>query len=210
MSSLIRALSPAPSTTLGADTLRSTVRVSPTEFDQDFNLKELATDLDSLYSKSTLTDVVVYAEGQAIHAHKALLAARSPVLQSIFERLTRENRPNVILINDLSYEVVQELISFLYSGKVTIVSLELLSAAERYQIKGLKRICSRTLIKKLSKSTVIDTLIASHVNKCPELETATIKYVSSHWKHVRREKNCSNLYNWPLLLVKVIDCLAKI
>lgn len=208
MSSVIRALSPVPS--LPVESVRSSVRVNANNLDCEVNLKELAADFGTFLNRSTLTDVVVYAEGHAFPAHKAVLAARSPVFQSLFERLARENRPNTILINDLSYEVVQELIAFLYSGKVNLVSLELLSAAERYSIKGLKRICTKTLVKKLSMSTCVDTLIASHVNKCPDLETAAVKYTASNWKYVRREKNCGNLYNWPLLLVKVIDCLAKV
>jgi len=208
MSSIVRALSPVPS--LPVETLRSSVRVNANNQDNEANLKELASDLGSFLGRSTLTDVIVYAEGQAIHAHKALLAARSPVLQALFERISKENRPNVILINDLSCEVVQEMISFLYSGKVNIVSLELLTAAERYSIKGLKRICTKNLVKKLTMSTCVDTLIASHVNKCPDLETEAVKYTAKNWKYVRREKNCANLYNWPLLLVRLIDSLAKV
>lgn len=208
MSSVVRALSPVPS--LPAESLRSAVRVNDNNLDSEVNLKELASDLGSFLNRSTLTDVVVYAEGQAIQAHKAVLAARSPVFQGLFERIAKENRPNMILINDLSFEVVQELIAFLYSGKVKMVSLELLSAAERYSIKGLKRICTKTLVKKLSMSTCVDTLIASHVNKCPDLEIAAVKYTASNWKYVRREKCCANLYNWPLLLVKLIDCMAKV
>lgn len=178
--------------------------------ESEANLKELASDLGDLFSKSTLTDAVVYAEGQPIHTHKALLAARSPVFQSLFERLARENRPNVILINDLTFEVVQELISFMYSGKVNMVSLELLSAAERYDIKGLKRICSTSIIKKLSVSTAIETLITAHVNKCTELEAAAVKFVSNNWKNVRRENSFTHLQNWPHILIKIIDTLAKV
>lgn len=186
---------------------RTSVRVN---FPREANLKELASDLDSFFSRSTLTDIVLYAEGQPIHAHKAVLAARSPVFQKLFEKISSENRPSVILINDLSYEVVQELVSYAYSGKVNTVSLELLAAAERYGTKGLKKICANELTKRLSVPNAVDILISSTVNKCPELETAAIKYVSGHWKHIRRDKSCANLYSWPLILVRIIDCCAKV
>lgn len=186
---------------------RTSVRVS---LPREANLKELASDLDSFFSRSTLTDIVLYAEGQSIQAHKAVLAARSPVFQKLFEKITSENRPPIILINDLSFEVVQELVSYAYSGKVNSVSLELLAASERYGFKGLKKICADELTKRLSVANAVDILISSTVNKCPQLETASIKYVSSHWKHIRRDKSCSNLYSWPLILVRIIDCCAKL
>lgn len=210
MSALIRALSPGPSSSRSGSAAIPVVRVKENSADSEANLKDLASDLGDLFSKSTLTDAVVYAEGQPIHTHKALLAARSAVFQSMFERIARENRPNVILINDLPFEVVQELITFMYSGKVDMVSLELLAAAERYEIKGLKRICSGSIIKKLSVSTAIDTLITAHVNKCTELEAAAVKFVANHWKNVRREDTFGHLQNWPQILIKIIDTLTKV
>ena len=186
---------------------RTSVRV---KLPREANLQELAADLDSFFLRSTLTDIVLYAEGQAINAHKAVLAARSPVFQKLFEKITSENRPPVILINDLSFEVVQELVSYAYSGSVKTVSLELLAAAERYGVKGLKRICAGELTKRLSVSTAVEVLIASTVNKCPQLESAAVKYVANHWKHIRRDKSCASLYSWPLILVRIIDCCAKL
>jgi speckle-type POZ protein len=211
MSALIRALSPGPSSSRSGSTTTSVaVRVKENSSESESHLKDLSTDLCDLFSKSTLTDAVVYAEGQPIHTHKALLAARSVIFQSMFERIARENRPNVILINDLPFEVVNQMITFMYSGKVDQVSLELLAAAERYEIRGLKKICSSSIIKKLSVSTAIDTLITAHVNKCFDLEAAAVKFVASHWKNVRREETFSHLQNWPQILIKIIDTMAKV
>lgn len=190
-----------------ADKLRQAIRV---DVSSDDHRQELSSDLGSFFMKSVLTDVVIYADGQPIHAHKALLAARSPVFQAIFERSLYDRRPNVILINDMSYEVVKEMIGFLYTGKITLVSLELLQASEKYGIKGLKKICEATLIKRLSVSNAVDTLVTAFVHKSTALETASIKYVALNWKHIKRDKSFSTLYSWPIILTKIIDFMAKV
>ena len=57
-----------------------------------------------------------------IKAHKVLLAARSPVFESMLTNGMIESSSNVIEVSDIDYEVMKEMIGFMYTGFVSNLS----------------------------------------------------------------------------------------
>ena len=51
----------------------------------------LSTDLGALQDKGTFSDVTLSVGGQVFQAHKAVLAARSPVFSAMFEHSMEES-----------------------------------------------------------------------------------------------------------------------
>ena len=73
-------------------------------------------------------------EGKEFRVHKAILGAQSPVFAAMFEHETKEQVENRVEIPDMSSDVFEHLLRFIYSGKVPEmdkVALDLLSVADQ-------------------------------------------------------------------------------
>ena len=55
-------------------------------------------------------DVTLVVEGQEIHAHKAILAARSPVFKAMFAHQMSEAVEGKVMIDDIAADVLNELL----------------------------------------------------------------------------------------------------
>ncbi len=72
--------------------------------------------------------------GREYYAHKAILAARSPVFAAMFEHEMEEKKQNRVEITDMDHEVLREMLRFIYTGKATNLEKmhdELLAAADK-------------------------------------------------------------------------------
>ncbi|XP_058798911.1 speckle-type POZ protein-like isoform X2 [Phymastichus coffea] len=142
----------------------------------------LSVDLEHLLEDKKYTDVTLSSHEQTFKAHKNILAARSSVFSKIFEV---ENKKTLEL-EDVNPEVLQEMLRFIYTGKVKNVSKSdsLLVVAENYKLEGLKAMCEDTLCKNLTVDNVVDTLILADCNKAERLKTHAISFIIAHAKDV--------------------------
>lgn len=93
---------------------------------------------DTLLTNCELTDVILYADGQKIGAHKMLLSACSSYFRNLFLELPREHP--VIILKGVSYPVLIDILKFIYNGEVSVDSEvfdSFLQTAEFLQINGL-------------------------------------------------------------------------
>lgn len=93
---------------------------------------------DTLLTNCELTDVILYADGQKIGAHKMLLSACSEYFRNLFLELPQDNL--VVVLNGVSYSVLIDILKFIYNGEVSVdseVFESFLQTAEFLQISGL-------------------------------------------------------------------------
>ena len=144
------------------------------ELDSRKDVNNLALDILRMYEKNLHHDVVlVISKGLSentgndaetlLPAHRAILAARSPVFASYFAYPTREAQDGRITITDMSVEVAEILLRFLYSGSLQIaeplIIESLLIAADKYQVIELKNLCENILLENMSLSNACDLLL---------------------------------------------------
>ncbi|XP_064439334.1 speckle-type POZ protein isoform X2 [Mirounga angustirostris] len=94
----------------------------------------LADELGGLWENSRFTDCCLCVAGQEFQAHKAILAARSPVFSAMFEHEMEESKKNRVEINDVEPEVFKEMMCFIYTGKAPNLDKmadDLLAAADK-------------------------------------------------------------------------------
>lgn len=96
-----------------------------------------------LFESGFGSDVTLVANSSAthlpitIHAHKLILNVRSAVFSAMFSHKFKETRDSVVQIEDISAEVLQLLIRYMYSGSLQVDEhtkihlLELLQAADK-------------------------------------------------------------------------------
>ncbi|XP_058444213.1 protein bric-a-brac 2-like [Malaya genurostris] len=98
----------------------------------------IASGFQNLYDRGDLVDVTIACDGKLLKAHKIVLAICSPYFQDMF--MTNPCKHPIIVLKDVSVNVMQELLQFMYQGEVNVKHSELQSfmkIAETLQIKGL-------------------------------------------------------------------------
>ncbi|XP_054581093.1 speckle-type POZ protein-like [Eptesicus fuscus] len=102
---------------------------------------QLADELGGLWENSWLIDCCFCVAGQEVQAHKAILAARSPVFRAMFEHAMEESKKNPVEIIDMEPSVFKEMMCFIYTGKapnLDTMADGLLAAADKYALERLK------------------------------------------------------------------------
>jgi hypothetical protein len=102
--------------------------------------------LKKMYQERSFTDLEIKVKDRSLKVHKLLLAANSSVLR---QRLLELPEGSALELNDLDAEVAEEMINFIYDGKVKDMekhSKELLIVSEQvkdiYHISPISKIQS--------------------------------------------------------------------
>jgi len=135
----------------------------------------------SMYETGLFTDVVLVVGECELRVHKCILAARSPVFTAMFEhKETKEAQENRVEITDLSIEVCRILVEYIYTGKVNSVheyALELLEAADKYQLDHLKNSCALYLSSHLNVESVARILLTADLHEIKELKDKCFNFI---------------------------------
>jgi len=98
----------------------------------------------SAYQDRLLTDVEILVDDRVLHAHRAVLGARSVVMATIFNNCTSiESLTGKLQIDDVDGDTFEEFLYFLYTGtpSLSLNNCELLKLAEKYQVATLSHLC---------------------------------------------------------------------
>jgi hypothetical protein len=121
------------------------------------------------------TDVVLIVKDKSFPAHKAILAARSPVFADEFERVRPvKGGPHQIRIDGVEPSVVENFLHFIYTGEPmgTLADEGLLMLAEYYQLTTLSGLC-KVALKKMDALQI--TNIMKHLNSNADEEMSSSK-----------------------------------
>ncbi|XP_065203946.1 speckle-type POZ protein B-like [Planococcus citri] len=143
----------------------------------------LSENFAALIKNQTLTDVILSVNGKEYPAHKAVLAARSPVFCAMFTHSTKESELNRVDIKDINEAVVVEMLKYIYTGKcenLDGLAEGLLTAADKYDLRGLKIMCAKKLIRGLSVENATNVLILADMHHFENLKRHVIKFIVSN------------------------------
>ncbi|KAF7110300.1 LOW QUALITY PROTEIN: hypothetical protein CFC21_110433 [Triticum aestivum] len=127
--------------------------------------------LAELLRSGTGADVTFLVAGESFAAHKAILAARSPVLMAEFFGQMKERSSHDAEVKDMEAAVfkVPELADET-TETVTVMTQHLLAAADRYGLDRLKLICEDRLSGGISVDTAATTLALAEQHDCSLLK----------------------------------------
>lgn len=143
----------------------------------------LSDDIGDLFESQKFSDVILSVKGKEFYAHKAILAARSPVFAAMFEHDMEEKKQNRVDITDMDAEVLKEMLRFIYTGKapnLENMSDELLAAADKYVLERLKVMCEEELCQSLSVDSVSESLVLADLHNADQLKAYAIDFINSH------------------------------
>ncbi|KAH0499977.1 Speckle-type POZ protein [Microtus ochrogaster] len=153
----------------------------------DFPMYTLVDDQGELWENSRFTDCCLVVADQEFWAHKAILAARSPVFRAMFEHDMQEGRINHIEIHDLKPEVFKAVMYFIYTGKepdLLSMADAVLAAADKYGLERLKVMCEKALCRDLSVENAAHTLFLADLHSSVHLKSRAMDFITAHASNV--------------------------
>lgn len=143
--------------------------------------------LGALLDSTDGVDVSFIVDGETFHAHRAVLAARSPVFRVELLGSMAEATMSSITLHDIAPATFRVMLQFMYTDALpgddelgdspNEMFKHLLAAADRYALDRLKIICAQRLWDNVSVDTVGDALACAEIYNCPELKSKCIEFV---------------------------------
>ncbi|KQJ87664.1 BTB/POZ and MATH domain-containing protein 1 [Brachypodium distachyon] len=147
---------------------------------------ELRGELAGVIWNARRPDVRVEVGGEALAAHRWMLAPRSPVFAAELSRTFQKN-PAVLRVEDMDADVCRALLEFIYTGALhdmdrkleSSMAEKLLVAADRYGVEQLKELCEKAVCGRVGMSSVAASLALAKRHGCPLLRDACLEFLSA-------------------------------
>jgi hypothetical protein len=122
-----------------------------------------------------LSDVQFRVEGKIFYAHKLVLVTASSRFHSMLNSRFADGSPPILQINDIRYEIFQLVMNYLYDGCTKSLRvdsrdiLELMAAANFFQLPGLLQYCETASSKLVDLDNVVSYYIHAKVYSAAQL-----------------------------------------
>lgn len=137
-------------------------------------------DFGVLLENGMFSDIVLEMnDGKKLKAHRNILAARSPIF---FEMLASDAKKNnfEIEIKDVDYEIMKEILSFMYTGKIRNIRQEAISiliAANKFALHTLSSRCQEILSENVHAENAFEILLLADSCKAKKLKARAIDVI---------------------------------
>ncbi|KAI1722545.1 BTB/POZ domain-containing protein [Ditylenchus destructor] len=177
--------------------------------------KQLADDYLKLLKEDLLTDFTIKVNDKEIRVHKAILAARSPVFSAMLSHeATSESKTGILVIQDVEFNVVKEMLNFIYCGRssseINELASDLLIAADKYRLDELKSHCERCLVQALNQENACHLLIIGDMYRADLLRHRAVQYILQHPKEITSTSGWETvLSEHPQLVTDIVRSFDK-
>jgi speckle-type POZ protein len=106
-------------------------------------------------------------------AHRCVIAARTAVFEVMLTTDMMEGKTKKLTLNDIDSATMLEIMRYIYTGKVQNLdklASQILVAADKYDLKKLKKLCEYELFNQLTKDNVFELLILADRYDIQKLE----------------------------------------
>ncbi|CAO2211542.1 unnamed protein product [Urochloa humidicola] len=155
---------------------------------------DIGDNLGRLLDSGDGSDVSFAVAGETFRAHRAVLAARSPVFKAQLLGSMADAKMRCITLHDIKASTFQILLRFMYTDALPgderleeststtaaaaaiEVLKDLLAAADMYQLERLKLVCAHRLWERVSAENVAVVLGCAETHTCPELKKWCLEF----------------------------------
>ncbi|KAJ4882929.1 hypothetical protein Rs2_33022 [Raphanus sativus] len=156
---------------------------------------------EEFVNNPTLSDVTFLIDGKKFYAHKICLVASSDIFRAMFDGLYKERNAQNVEIPNISWEVFELMMRFVYTGRISItkhLAQDLLVAADQYLIEGLKRLCEYTIAQDICVDNIPMMYDLADTFNASALRRACTLFVLEHYT-----KLSSEIW-FPMFIKKII------
>ncbi|XP_025822260.1 BTB/POZ and MATH domain-containing protein 2-like [Panicum hallii] len=186
---------------------------------------DLSGHLGRMLGEKEGSDVTFNVQGEAVTAHKIVLAMRSPVFKARFYGPEREKKMGCVAVEDVRPAVFRALLRFIYTDSLPDMDdlgdddgkemfRHLLVAADQYEVTRLELMCEDSLCKNsLSTDSVASTLAFAEEQNLCSLKDACIEFIalSNKMDDVVASKGYAHLKSsCPSVLLDVLEKSSKL
>lgn len=180
-----------------------------------------------LLESGEATDVKFEVEGETFHAHKLVLAARSPVLKAKLLGPVHEQKMDVIHVEDMKASVFKAMLHFIYTDSAfdsdeaddaesaestfAMMPQHLLAAADRYGLDRLRSLCESRLCEEVSVLTVAKILALAEQHHSSQLKAVCLKFAAANLAAVMMSDGYEYLReSCPALQSELLEAVAGV
>ncbi|KRZ02046.1 Protein maternal effect lethal 26 [Trichinella zimbabwensis] len=161
------------------------------------SIKHFINDSEAMLKSHTFSDFEIEVGGRIIPAHRCILAARSTVFAAMLTHQTHETQMGRLVIPDFDFEVISELVRFIYTGRcrrLKELSHDLLVVADKYRVLDLKIRCERVLANSLTVENACDLLVIADRHSASYLKEKALDFMHQNVSQI------TTTQGWTLLL----------
>jgi hypothetical protein len=146
-------------------------------------IEDLARGFENLWISGRLSDFVIKVGSKEFPVHRMVLSVHSSVFAEIFEK---DEQSKEMIIEDLSAEVVEDFLRFLYTSKVSenVNAMDLFAIAAKLNVQRLKLISENLIIKSLDQENAQKVFNLAHVYKSEKLKKSAFKEITKMFPNV--------------------------
>jgi len=179
--------------------------------------KEMASkDFGNMLENKEFCDLEIDCGGKVFSCHQNILSARSPVFNTMLKIEMKESESGRVSIEDIKQETMAEMLYFIYTGLVNDSALteisdvvELLFAADKYQLDTLKDICQDKLCSLLDAGNVIEFLILGEKYQAAKLKDSAMMEVVHNMPKIADTEDYQKLVDYPGLALEIPKAMFK-
>ncbi|XP_049946780.1 uncharacterized protein LOC126442788 [Schistocerca serialis cubense] len=156
--------------------------------------------------------VTLVAGETRVAAHRAVLAAASPVFAAMFAHDMLEASCGQVSIDDVEGPVLRLLVAYTYTLQaphLPDMAAQLLSAADKYGLSGLKAACERQLISQLAVETAAATAVTAMRHSCPDATRAAVAFIKDHLQVMATRGWADAVLKYPQEVIEVGRLLGE-
>ncbi|GFS51699.1 speckle-type POZ protein B [Trichonephila inaurata madagascariensis] len=151
--------------------------------------QKLSEDLKFMYKNSLNADCILVFGTNRIRVNSSILATRSPVFKEMLHHNTEKNALRSVAIEDVPLPTLKRLLMFLYTGTIEEVAAdwtledvsELYSAANKYQVNDLRKMCASTLLSMVSVDNVTSVLKLASLHDDKDLKLGISNFIRHNY-----------------------------
>ncbi|XP_049946686.1 uncharacterized protein LOC126442675 isoform X3 [Schistocerca serialis cubense] len=175
--------------------------------------EDTAVNLGALLDAGDGAVVTLLAGDTRLVAHRAVLAARSPVFADMLRRVTVEGSSSQLVLSDTEGPVLRQVLAYLYTLQVPqlpSMAPKLLVAADVYGLSVLKAHCEQQVVAQLSVETAAAAGVIAIRHSANRLKQAAVAFIKAHLLRVMATQGWAEaVVNDPQTVVKLAHLIAE-
>ncbi|CAJ1077449.1 kelch-like protein 29 [Xyrichtys novacula] len=185
--------------------LLRTVGSGKYEFSDPGHPKEMLKELNQQRRAKEFTDLKIIVEGKEFEVHQNVLASCSLYFKDLVKRSSGETRSGETLeltMSNISADVLEQLLEFVYTGSLVIDSANaktLLEAANKFQFNTFCKVCVSFLEKQLTAANCLGVLAMAEAMSCTELHNMAKAFALQNFPEVARQEEILSVSNEDLV-----------
>ncbi|XP_078352142.1 kelch-like protein 7 [Oculina patagonica] len=131
-----------------------------------------------------------------LKAHRIVLCAASPFFFNAFNSDMKEKKEGVIRLEQITKDVMEEVLKYLYTGRVDISetnACDLMAVADYFLLPTLKDLCGNVIAQALSFSSCITAYYLAERYRCKDLQNKARDFILENFVAVAETKEFLNL-----------------